>query len=125
MSKVTRAKSPLGRLTESQYDILLYVLATPILRDDDGPTKWSPARFMGYVPPKSQSVILSKRFTSLVDRGLISRNGNEVRLTALGYRALRTYVSMAEDNTRAAYTSCLLRLEPHLPEYLMAHNTPN
>ena len=91
MSKVTRAKSPTGRLSVEQYDLMVYLFVRGAAFD---PVEWSPTAFLesrDIAITKPRMSVVSRRLTSLIERSLLWRTDEGVTFVQLGITVLFDY----------------------------------
>ncbi len=91
------------RLTPKQVDLLAHLMIRSYSSPGSGGTKggppdnqqpitWSPKAYLGRSPTKSESASLSRRLSTLVERGLVSQRGRRVIPTEYGKSLLQEYV---------------------------------
>lgn len=81
-------------LTDKQADLLAWIYWEEI----GGATLWSTKAYLGRSPTKSEAATLSKRVASLVEQGVLFRNGRYIKLTQEGWVLLYNYASGNQDN---------------------------
>lgn len=80
------------RLTPKQFHLLAWVYRKGY--HDVGqhsPTVWSPKTYMGRSLGRSEAATLSKRLRTLLERGLLTLQGRELKITDSGIDQLRIY----------------------------------
>ena len=88
----TRAKSPVGRLSDQQIEILLWLsVRTAVLHTEHSFVDWSPTEYVKDtygVVTSGEVAAASRRVASLVDRRLLEREEKRLSLTNRGWSVL-------------------------------------
>lgn len=83
----------LQKLTEKQFDLLVWVYVAGYRTAADIHITWSPKAFLKRSPTKAEAATLSKRMKTLVERGLLTHHKRELSITDTGKLLLASYAS--------------------------------